>query len=409
MAGCKHNISSSGGEESFAASVQPKKSTKIGPIDLLFRKEPNEDTSIPFNAVNYDSLGPASKPLDSMTLEFIAGRDMVRPAKIRFATAFLTLKRFHIEKLNLKKMFTFEMWTKSKYAKDAQGKLVKHVGKLNNKILRGVKAISLRLVVKYTSIPFNLVNYDSLGPAIEAIESMSLGGTLVYLEGVHARRDMVRPAKTHFAIAFVTLKRFHIEKSNLKKLLTLEMWTKSKYAKYAQGKLMKRVGKLKNKIMWGVNAISLRLVVKRKGKEVKVIDEAKKMLRENAIQKFARWMYDAGIPFNVVDYDSFGPAMEAIGYPSAAHCIDLMFEDILKLPNLKQTYGRAVVINFYIYNREPLLYIFRVFIAGRDLRRKKLISLILMRKNLIATYPTVIGNNDDNDEDVEFGDELESE
>ncbi|KAL0462052.1 UNVERIFIED_CONTAM: hypothetical protein Slati_0092800 [Sesamum latifolium] len=40
--------------------------------------------------------------------------DMVRPAKIRFATAFLTLKRFHTEKANLKKMFTSEKWTKSK-------------------------------------------------------------------------------------------------------------------------------------------------------------------------------------------------------------------------------------------------------------------------------------------------------
>ncbi|KAK4417258.1 hypothetical protein Salat_2551400 [Sesamum alatum] len=63
-------------------------------------------------------------PLLHMLREFIAGRDMVRPAKTRFATAFLILKRFHVEKVNLKKMFTSEMWTKSKYAKDAQGKLV---------------------------------------------------------------------------------------------------------------------------------------------------------------------------------------------------------------------------------------------------------------------------------------------
>ncbi|KAK4426614.1 hypothetical protein Salat_1430100 [Sesamum alatum] len=49
---------------------------------------------------------------------------MVRPAKTRFATVFLTLKRFHVEKSNLKKMFTSKMWTKSKHAKDAQRKLV---------------------------------------------------------------------------------------------------------------------------------------------------------------------------------------------------------------------------------------------------------------------------------------------
>ncbi|KAL0455577.1 UNVERIFIED_CONTAM: hypothetical protein Slati_0896900 [Sesamum latifolium] len=51
----------------------------------------------------------------------------------------------------------------------------------------------------------------------------------------------------------------------------------------------------------------------RKEKEAKVIDEAKKKLRENAVQKICRWMYDAGLPFNVVNYESLGPAIEAIG------------------------------------------------------------------------------------------------
>ncbi|KAK4415223.1 hypothetical protein Salat_2629600 [Sesamum alatum] len=40
---------------------------------------------------------------------------MVRPAKTRFATAFLTLKRFHVQKGTLKKMmFTSEKWIKSR-------------------------------------------------------------------------------------------------------------------------------------------------------------------------------------------------------------------------------------------------------------------------------------------------------
>ncbi|KAL0399788.1 UNVERIFIED_CONTAM: hypothetical protein Sradi_2322100 [Sesamum radiatum] len=51
----------------------------------------------------------------------------------------------------------------------------------------------------------------------------------------------------------------------------------------------------------------------RNGKEAKVIDEAKKKLRENAVQKICRWMYDAGLPFNAVNYKSLGPAIEAIG------------------------------------------------------------------------------------------------
>lgn len=37
-----------------------------------------------------------------------------------------------------------------------------------------------------------------------------------------------------------------------------------------------------------------------------------KKLRADAVQKFARWMYDAGLAFNAVKYDSLGPALEAI-------------------------------------------------------------------------------------------------
>ncbi|KAK4423958.1 hypothetical protein Salat_1978700 [Sesamum alatum] len=51
----------------------------------------------------------------------------------------------------------------------------------------------------------------------------------------------------------------------------------------------------------------------RRGKEAYAIDEAKKKLRENAIQKFARWMYAAGLPFNAVNYDSLEPTIEAFG------------------------------------------------------------------------------------------------
>lgn len=40
--------------------------------------------------------------------------------------------------------------------------------------------------------------------------------------------------------------------------------------------------------------------------------DVQKKLRLNAIQKFCRWMYDAGIPFNAVKYDSLKPAFQAI-------------------------------------------------------------------------------------------------
>lgn len=42
--------------------------------------------------------------------------------------------------------------------------------------------------------------------------------------------------------------------------------------------------------------------------------------------------------------------------PCAAHCIDLMLEDIFKLPHLKKALERAIAVNTYIYNRIALKY-----------------------------------------------------
>ncbi|KAJ0913426.1 hypothetical protein HanRHA438_Chr06g0285451 [Helianthus annuus] len=42
-------------------------------------------------------------------------------------------------------------------------------------------------------------------------------------------------------------------------------------------------------------------------------NDTQKKLRLDAVQNFSRWMHDAGLSFNVVMYDSLGPAIEAIG------------------------------------------------------------------------------------------------
>ncbi|XP_057803486.1 uncharacterized protein LOC131018794 [Salvia miltiorrhiza] len=227
-------------------------------------------------------------------------------------------------------------------------------------------------------------------------------------------------------------------------------------------------------------------------------EEAQKKLREAAVEKFARWMYDAGISFNAVQYDSFKPMIEAIGQygpgmkppsfhevrvpylkkeiehtklimkeheeqnvkygctlmsdgwrdkkgrslinflvntpkgsmfvksvdvseyshtgmkmlelldkfvqevgenhvvqvvtdsasnnvyagklleekykhifwsPCAAHCLDLMFEDIFEMPDLKRTLERAIMVNGYIYNRTQVLNMMREFTEKRDMIR----------------------------------------
>ncbi|XP_058185547.1 uncharacterized protein LOC131302760 [Rhododendron vialii] len=57
------------------------------------------------------------------------------------------------------------------------------------------------------------------------------------------------------------------------------------------------------------------VVKNRKGKQptIDANDPYKKELRDRAVTKFARWMYDVGIAFNAVKYPSFRTAVESIG------------------------------------------------------------------------------------------------
>ncbi|XP_023758229.1 uncharacterized protein LOC111906691 [Lactuca sativa] len=55
--------------------------------------------------------------------------------------------------------------------------------------------------------------------------------------------------------------------------------------------------------------------------------------------------------------------------PYAAHCIDLIFEDIFKLPHLKRTLDKAIAVNTYIYNRTLLPNMMREFTGQKDMVR----------------------------------------
>ncbi|RVW73766.1 hypothetical protein CK203_057623 [Vitis vinifera] len=115
-------------------------------------------------------------------------------------------------------------------------------------------------------------------------------------------------------------------------------------------------------------------------------DAYKKEVRERTCMLITRWMYETAIPFNVVTYPSFQQMIEAIGQfamgrllelkrphlywtPCVAHCLDLILEDIRKLPNIKRTLERAISLNGYIYNRSGLLNMMRRFTRQRELLR----------------------------------------
>ena len=59
-----------------------------------------------------------------MMRHFTGQRELLKPAKTRFATAFITLSRLHEQKNNLRKMFTSAEWLESKWAKEQKGKNV---------------------------------------------------------------------------------------------------------------------------------------------------------------------------------------------------------------------------------------------------------------------------------------------
>ncbi|XP_073109295.1 uncharacterized protein [Elaeis guineensis] len=153
-------------------------------------------------------------------------------------------------------------------------------------------------------------------------------------------------------------------------------------------------------------------------------DAYKKELREKACANLARWMNEAAIPFEAVKLDSFGVAVESIGrygvginlrllmkfrldrmvqkvgvenvvqvitnnassyglagqlleakYPTlywtpcAAHCVDLMLEDIGKLPSIARTIKKAIELTGYIYNHSSVFNMMRKYTSQRNLLR----------------------------------------
>ncbi|OIW19936.1 hypothetical protein TanjilG_30850 [Lupinus angustifolius] len=53
--------------------------------------------------------------------------------------------------------------------------------------------------------------------------------------------------------------------------------------------------------------------------------------------------------------------------PCAAHCVNLMFQDIRKLPEVTDTVSHAGNITRYLYNHCHLLYLMRQFTHGKEI------------------------------------------
>ena len=62
-----------------------------------------------------------------MMRRFTEQRELLRPAKTRFATTFITLSRINEQRNNLRKMFTSSDWIESKRANEQKGKNVANI------------------------------------------------------------------------------------------------------------------------------------------------------------------------------------------------------------------------------------------------------------------------------------------
>lgn len=75
-------------------------------------------------AVSLNSFIYTKSGMVNMLREFTGQKELLRPGKTRFATAFLTLARIHKQKNNLRKMFISERWVTSNYSKDPAGRKI---------------------------------------------------------------------------------------------------------------------------------------------------------------------------------------------------------------------------------------------------------------------------------------------
>lgn len=69
------------------------------------------EKAVTLNSYIYQRLGVVN-----LLRRFTKQKELFRPAKTQFATAFITLSRIHVQKNNLKAMFTSEEWVHSKWS-----------------------------------------------------------------------------------------------------------------------------------------------------------------------------------------------------------------------------------------------------------------------------------------------------
>ncbi|XP_023754955.1 uncharacterized protein LOC111903410 [Lactuca sativa] len=225
-------------------------------------------------------------------------------------------------------------------------------------------------------LAFNAVKYDSLGPALEAIAIHGPG---------------MKPPSYHE----VRVPLLKLEKEHTKKLLILNETEKN-----AIGCSLMADGWRDRK---GRALINFLVNTPRGSMFLESVDASSySHTGENLFKLFDYFIKETG-PDHVVQIvtDSVannvlaGKMVEAkyphiYWTPCAAHCIDLMLEDIFKVTHLKKTLDKAIAVNTYIYNRTLLLNMLRDFTGQRDMIRpaKTRFATALLTLNCFRSHKT---------------------
>ncbi|KAJ9544552.1 LOW QUALITY PROTEIN: hypothetical protein OSB04_024259 [Centaurea solstitialis] len=205
-------------------------------------------------------------------------------------------------------------------------------------------------------IPFNAVKYDSLKPAFQAIAEYGID---LKLPSYHeARVPMLKLEKEHTK---KLLKENELKKKTFGCSLMADGWRDWK----------------------GRALINFLVNTPRGSMFIESVDASSySHTGDNLFKLFDQFIQKVG-PDDVVQIVTDSASNNVLAgklveekypriywTPCAAHCIDLMLEDIFKLPHLKKALKRAISVNTYIYNRTLLLNMMRDFTGQRDMARE---------------------------------------
>ncbi|XP_010644982.2 uncharacterized protein LOC104877761 [Vitis vinifera] len=205
------------------------------------------------------------------------------------------------------------------------------------------------------AIPFNAVTYPSFQPMIEAIGQYGVG-----MKGPTFHEVRVTNLKKELALTKDLMKDHMVEWGKNGCSIMSDGWTDRKERTLVNFLVNCLKGTM---FMQSIDASSM---IKTGEKMFELLDKwVEQVGEENVIQV---------ITDNHSSYVMAGRLLELkrphlYWTPCAAHCLDLMLEDIGKLPNIKRTLERAISLNGYIYNRSGLLNMMRRFTGQRELLR----------------------------------------